>query len=103
MMPESAHRCRVPRSISLPVVIHHNRENPRGPRARAACSKLCHLFGHAWAVTAEIDWQVVTYANAMHAFTLPDANAPEHGALFDATAERRSWTAMKTFLNEVFD
>ncbi|SDO74180.1 Dienelactone hydrolase [Microbacterium sp. ru370.1] len=49
-----------------------------------------------------VDWQVIAYANAMHAFTLPDADAPEHGAQFQATAERRSWTAMKTFLAEVF-
>ncbi|WP_285137504.1 dienelactone hydrolase family protein [Microbacterium sp. lyk4-40-TSB-66] len=48
-----------------------------------------------------VDWQLVSYANAMHAFTLPDADAPEQGAQFQATAERRSWTAMKTFLAEV--
>ncbi|WP_295788061.1 dienelactone hydrolase family protein [uncultured Microbacterium sp.] len=48
-----------------------------------------------------VDWQVVTYANAMHAFTLPDADAPEQGALFDARAERRSWATMKAFLSEV--
>lgn len=48
-----------------------------------------------------VDWQVVSYANAMHAFTLPDANAPEHGAQFQAVAERRSWAAMKTFLAEL--
>lgn len=49
-----------------------------------------------------VDWQLVSYANAMHAFTLPDADAPEQGALFDARAERRSWVAMKAFLSEVF-
>lgn len=48
-----------------------------------------------------VDWQVVSYANALHAFTLPDADAPEHGAQFQAVAERRSWTAMKAFLAEV--
>lgn len=50
-----------------------------------------------------VDWQLVSYANAMHAFTLPDADAPEHGAQFQATAERRSWAAMKAFLAEVFE
>ena len=49
-----------------------------------------------------VDWQLVSYANAMHAFTLPDADAPEQGAQFQATAERRSWAAMKAFLAEVF-
>jgi dienelactone hydrolase len=50
----------------------------------------------------ELDWQLVVYSGAMHAFTLPDANAPDHGAQFNAVAERRSWQAMKTFLAEVF-
>ncbi len=49
----------------------------------------------------ELDWQVVTYAGAMHAFAVPGADAPDHGAQFHATAERRSWTAMKDFFAEV--
>lgn len=51
----------------------------------------------------DLDWQLTTYSGAMHAFTLPDANTPEHGAQFNAVAERRSWQAMKTFLAEVLD
>lgn len=49
----------------------------------------------------ELDWQVVTYAGAMHAFAVPGANAPDHGAVFDQRAERRSWIAMKDFFAEV--
>jgi len=49
----------------------------------------------------ELDWQAVTYSGAMHAFSVPGTNAPDHGAQFDARAERRSWTAMKDFLSEV--
>ena len=48
-----------------------------------------------------VDWQLDIYANAMHAFTLPDAAAPEQGAQYDPRAERRSWAAMKDFLAEV--
>lgn len=51
---------------------------------------------------SELDWQLTSYANAMHAFTEPETNAPEHGAQYNAAAERRSWTAMKSFLAEVF-
>jgi dienelactone hydrolase len=47
-----------------------------------------------------LDWQVVTYAGAMHAFTVPTADAPDHGAAYDERADRRSWTAMKDFLAE---
>ena len=50
----------------------------------------------------ELDWQLTSYANAMHAFTEPETNAPEHGAQYNAAAERRSWAAMKVFLAEVF-
>ncbi|MGT2425453.1 dienelactone hydrolase family protein [Amnibacterium kyonggiense] len=47
-----------------------------------------------------VDWQVVTYSGAMHAFTVPTADAPDHGAVYDERADRRSWTAMKDFFAE---
>ncbi|RIX26433.1 dienelactone hydrolase family protein [Amnibacterium setariae] len=48
----------------------------------------------------DLDWQVVTYSGAMHAFTVPTADAPDHGAAYDERADRRSWTAMKDFFAE---
>ena len=48
------------------------------------------------------DWQVVSYSGAMHAFTMPDANAPDHGAVFNARANERSWVAMQAFFDEIF-
>ncbi|RFA19053.1 dienelactone hydrolase family protein [Subtercola boreus] len=48
------------------------------------------------------DWQIVSYSGAMHAFTMPDANAPDFGAQFDATANARSWVAMRAFFDEIF-
>jgi dienelactone hydrolase len=50
----------------------------------------------------DLEWQVVTYAGAMHAFTNPSADSPDHGAQFNARAEARSWVAMKDFLAEIF-
>jgi dienelactone hydrolase len=47
-----------------------------------------------------IDWQVVTYSGALHAFTVPTANTPEYGAAYDERADRRSWIAMKDFFAE---
>lgn len=47
-----------------------------------------------------VDWQVVTYSGAMHAFTVPTVDAPERGAAYDERADRRSWTAMKDFFAE---
>lgn len=49
----------------------------------------------------DVDWQLVIYSGAMHAFTLPDANAPDHGAQYHPIAETRSWRAMKDFLGDV--
>jgi len=48
------------------------------------------------------DWQVVSYSGAMHAFAVPGTDSPEHGAQFQATANRRSWQQLTTFLDEVF-
>ncbi len=50
----------------------------------------------------QVDWQHTRYAGAMHAFTLPEADAPDHGAQYDKSAERRSWVAMQTFFDEIF-
>jgi|SRR5674476_539359 dienelactone hydrolase len=49
-----------------------------------------------------LDWQVVSYSGAMHAFTIPGVDSPEHGSQYNAVAERRSWTAMKDFFGEIF-
>ena len=49
------------------------------------------------------DWQLHGYGNTMHAFTNPEANAPDQGKKYDETADRRSWTAMRVFLAELFE
>ena len=50
----------------------------------------------------DVDWRIVTYAGAMHAFRVPFANSPEHGAQYDERADRRSWAEMKAFFDELF-
>ena len=49
------------------------------------------------------DWQLHAYGNTMHAFTNPDANDRQMGTVYDAVADRRSWTAMQNFLDELFN
>ena len=52
---------------------------------------------------AGVDWHMVSYGGAVHAFTNPAAgNDPSKGAAYDAKADRRSWEAMKAFFAEVF-
>ena len=47
------------------------------------------------------DWQIHGYGNTLHAFTNPEANAPDMGAMYQEDADRRSWQAMENFLAEV--
>ena len=49
---------------------------------------------------AGADWQVHAYGGTMHAFTNPKANSPDNGTVYSATADRRSWQAMRDFLSE---
>jgi dienelactone hydrolase len=42
-----------------------------------------------------VDWQVVLYGGAMHAFTdKTHPSSPDHGIKYDATADQRAWQAM---------
>jgi dienelactone hydrolase len=50
---------------------------------------------------AQADWQIHAYGGTKHAFTNPEAKAPEHGLQYNATADRRSWIAVTNFLAEV--
>jgi dienelactone hydrolase len=52
---------------------------------------------------AEADWQLVSYGGAVHSFTHREAgDDPSKGAAYDKVADRRSWTAMKAFFEELF-
>lgn len=51
---------------------------------------------------AEADWQLQVYAAAMHGFTeRPDVGRPRRaGSEYHEAADRRSWAAMRNFLDE---
>ena len=49
------------------------------------------------------DWQMIYYANAVHAFTQPEAgNDNSKDAAYNEAAAKRSWKHMKLFLTELF-
>jgi len=49
------------------------------------------------------DWEMVYYANAVHAFTEKEAgNDNSKGAAYNEKADRRSWAHFLQFLDEVF-
>jgi dienelactone hydrolase len=48
-------------------------------------------------------WELVSYGNAVHAFTNPDSGSDNSkGAAYNAEADHKSWEAMKLFLNRIF-
>lgn len=52
---------------------------------------------------AKVDWYMVTYANAVHAFTNPDADSFRiPGIGYDEKAATRSWDEMKRFFEVQF-
>ena len=52
---------------------------------------------------AGVDWQMVYYGGAVHAFTNPDAGkAGIKGVAYNEAADRRSWLAMRSFFDEIF-
>jgi dienelactone hydrolase len=52
--------------------------------------------------SSNVDWQLVSYGNAVHAFTHEDAGSDNStGAAYNEKAAMRSWQAMLDFLQEV--
>lgn len=81
--------------ISARVLLLHGWDDPLAPPADVV------------AVTRELTgagapWELHAYGHAQHAFTFAGANMPERGIVHHPEADRRSWAAMRTFLEEVF-
>lgn len=61
------------------------------------------VLGFAGEMTAAAaDWQLVAYGHARHGFTNPQAADPQRGIVYEPRADRRSWAAMRSFLEECF-
>ncbi|MEI7534058.1 MAG: dienelactone hydrolase family protein [Verrucomicrobiae bacterium] len=52
---------------------------------------------------ADVDWRLIKYGGAVHSFTQPMANGSLPGAKYNARADKRSWTDMKSFFAEIFN
>jgi len=51
---------------------------------------------------SKADWQMIYYANAVHAFTEPSAGSDiSKGAAYNEKADKRSWQHMKDFFSEI--
>lgn len=82
-----------PAPIKAKVLALHGWADPLAPPAAAAA------LGDEL-TRAGADWQLHAYGHAMHAFTQPQANAPERGLAYNEAAARRAWSSTLTFLNE---
>ncbi len=52
---------------------------------------------------AKADWQVILYSGTGHSFTNPDASkAGVPGVAYNKSADERSWSAMRSFFQEIF-
>jgi dienelactone hydrolase len=84
------------KNIKAKVLVLHGADDPNVPPDEvAAFEKEMRDAG--------VDWQLVAYGGAVHAFTVPAAgNDNSKGAAYNAKADARSWQAMKDFFAEVF-
>ena len=80
--------------ITSKVLLLHGWDDPLAPPADV-------LAIAAELTEAGADWQLHAYGHTLHAFTFPGANAPERRIGYNADADRRSWLAMRGFLDEV--
>lgn len=81
--------------INPKVLVLHGADDPYVPK-----EEVDNFQGEMKASGA--DWQMVFYANAVHAFTHKDVgNDNSKGAAYNELADKRSWIALKDFLKEV--
>jgi dienelactone hydrolase len=84
------------RQIKAKVLALHGADDPFVPPAQVAAFEDEMRKGG-------VNWQLVVYGGAVHTFTNPAAgNDPSRGAAYNASADRRSWQAMKDFFAEIF-
>lgn len=98
------------------VSFHGNLDTPNPADAKNITSKVLVLHGAIDPLVppsqvaafekemneANVDWQLIFYSGAVHGFTNPGSgNDKSRGVAYDATADRRSFAAMKLFFDEI--
>jgi len=84
------------KNIKGSVLVLHGADDPHVPADQVAAFRE-EMRG------AKVDWQLISYGNAVHAFTVPEAgNDPSTGVAYNEKADKRSWQAMQQFFGEIF-
>lgn len=83
------------KNIKAKVLVLHGADDPFVPREGIDAMK--KEFNDA-----NVDWQMIEYSGAVHAFTQPMAGDDKsRGAAYNEKADKRSWQHMRAFFNEV--
>jgi dienelactone hydrolase len=84
------------KAIKAKVLVLHGADDPYVPKKDIAAFE-------DELKAAGVDYQLVFYSGAVHAFTQKEAgNDNSKGAAYNANADRRSWKALLDFLDEIF-
>jgi dienelactone hydrolase len=84
------------KNIKAKVLVLHGADDPFVPDAQVKAFEEEMRGG-------KVDWVLVSYGNAVHAFTNPAHGTDRTKPLaYDATVDRRAWEALKAFLGEWF-
>jgi dienelactone hydrolase len=84
------------KNIKCKVLVLHGADDPYVPAKDVAAFE-------DEMTKAGVDWQLIKYSGAVHAFTNPDAGTDNSkGAAYNERADKRSWEAMKQFFAEIF-
>ena len=83
------------KSIKAAILVLHGADDPHvKAEAISAFQEAMRQGG--------IDWQLVFFGGAVHAYMNPAANNRAAGVAYDARAARRSWQYMQDFFKEIF-
>lgn len=83
-------------SITAKVLCLHGQDDPMVPPEQVLAFE--NEMSEAGA-----DWQVHAYGGTMHAFTVPTANDPAFGTVYNPVADRRATQSIQNFFDEIFD
>lgn len=83
-----------PNATHTKILVLHGHDDPMVPPTQV------NEFENEM-TAAGADWQVHIYSQTLHSFTNPQANDPGFGTVYNAVTDKRSWIAMKCFLEEI--
>jgi dienelactone hydrolase len=84
------------KNIKAKVLVLHGADDPNVPPKQVAEFE-DEMRGGG------VDWQLIKYSNAVHAFTNPDAGSDNSkGVAYNEKADKRSWAALQQFFAEIF-